>query len=205
MAIACINRALMERIGKMKKEDILLVFLYSKGVTDSVNEPISGRTRLIKLMFIFQKEFKESFNKGNFILEDFPVFFPWNFGPMSKDVLEDLEFFKRIKFIDTEKPNNLNNINFDEADEMRSFAEEYSFGDDTAFEYTSEKYSLSAIGRRYVEERLEPILTDDQWKIISELKKRFNSASLRNILEYVYSRYPDMTDKSIIKNQILGK
>lgn len=189
---------------KMKKEDLILCFLYANGVTESVNEPISGRTRLIKLIFIFKEDYSKQFNKDNLVIseKDLPEFFPWKYGPMSKDVLQDIEFFRKIKFLKTEEVKNA--LAFEEADELNSLTEEYSIDDNAELEYVHEKYSLTDVGKKYVEEVIKPILKDEQWKLLSELKKRFNEASLRNILQYVYSKHPKSTDKSIIKDEIMN-
>lgn len=194
----------MTSTKKLTKEDLLLVFLYAKGVSDSTNEPISGRTRLVKLIYIFKEDYIKQFNKDNFVMaeEDLPDFFAWKYGPMSKDVLQDVEFFRRIKFLKTEEVKNA--LAFEEADELNSLTEEYSLDDNTELEYVHEKYSLTDIGKKYVEEKLKSILNDEQWKLIAELKKRFNESSLRKILQYVYSKHPESTDKSIIKDAIMG-
>lgn len=194
----------MTSTTKLKKEDLLLTFLYSKGATGVVNEPISGRTRLVKLMYIFSKDYSKDFNKDNSVIEDkdLPDFFPWKYGPMSKDVLQDIEFFRRIKFLKTEEVKNA--LAFEEADELNSLTEEYSIEDNAELEYVHEKYSLTDVGKKYVEEKLNPLLKENQWKVLMELKKRFNEASLRKILQYVYSKHPESTDKSIIKDEVLG-
>ena len=187
---------------KLKKEDLLLVFLYSKGIGDSVNEPILGRTRLIKLMFIFKEDYSRQFNKDKPLIEykDLPDFFAWRYGPMSKDVLQDIEFFRRIKFIKTEEAKNA--LAYEEADELNSLTKEYSLDDNAELEYVYEKYLLTDIGKKYVEDKLKSVLSKDQWTLIAELKKRFNAASLRKILQYVYSKHPKYTDKSVIKEEV---
>jgi len=38
------------------RRDILLLLLYSPGVSSQVNERIAGRTRLVKMLFLFKKE-----------------------------------------------------------------------------------------------------------------------------------------------------
>ena len=40
------------------RKDILLLLLYSPGVTEKYNEPIKGRTRILKMLFIFFKNNK---------------------------------------------------------------------------------------------------------------------------------------------------
>lgn len=194
----------MTTVPKLKKEDLLLVFLYSKGATDSVNEPIAGRTRLVKLLYIFKEDYRKQFNKDKPLIadEDLPDFFAWKYGPMSKDVLQDIEFFKKIRFLKTEEVKDA--LAFEEADELNSITEEYSLDDNAELEYVHEKYSLTDIGKKYVDEKLKSLLSEEQWSLIAGLKKRFNEASLRKILQYVYSKHPESTSKSVIKDKIMN-
>ena len=74
----------------MKKEkirsskDLLLLFLYAKGRTGKSCEPIVGKTRLVKMAFLFQKEILHKFNLDAQIDESaMPEFKGHNFGPFS--------------------------------------------------------------------------------------------------------------------------
>ena len=42
-------------------KDLLLCFLYSPGQTNDINEPIVGRTKLTKMMYLFEKEIYPKF------------------------------------------------------------------------------------------------------------------------------------------------
>ena len=58
------------------RKDILLLLLYSPGKTGNPNEPIVGRTRLIKMLFLFKKEALAHFAHGTEISdENFYEFF----------------------------------------------------------------------------------------------------------------------------------
>lgn len=48
-----------QKVGK----DLLLAFLYAEGKGRQCNEVICGRTRLEKMMFIFEKELSKDFFK----------------------------------------------------------------------------------------------------------------------------------------------
>lgn len=189
---------------KFKSGDLLLILLYSSGVKEDLNEQIMGRTRLLKLLFLFDKECYKTFYKENPLIDEdgLPKFFAWNFGPMSKDVLEDLEFFIKIKFV--EQVEIENSFDFEEAAEMTSLSKDYSMDDDVEQEYVSNKYYLTPIGKKYVEKKLWGKLTDKQVELLKELKARINKASLNSILEYVYRKYPKYTERSLIKEEILG-
>lgn len=192
-------------VTKLESGDILLLLLYSKGVKDSINEPIIGRTRLTKTIFIFNKEFYKDFSKDNQLLpfDELPEFFPWKFGPMSKDVLEDLEFFIKINFIAVEEI--ANSLAYEEAQEYSFLMEDVSLANENEKEYVEEMYYLTDLGMKYIESELLPCLSMSQLRIIEELKKNFNKASLKQILQYVYEKYPDFIEKSLIKDAVLKK
>lgn len=190
---------------KLTSGDLLLLLFYSKGISINYNEPILGRTRLIKMVYVFEKEVYKDFIKDKEIYEDIdlPEFFAWDFGPMSKDVLQDLEFFRKINFIQAEDEKNA--FAFEEAQEFSALAEEYSLDDSQEQEYITQKYSLTETGKKYVEQKLYPNLSPNQKNILDNTKKRFNEASLTKIIEYVYRKYPDSTTKSKIAKKVLAQ
>ncbi len=190
-------------LSKIKSPDLLLLLLYSTGSGNDVNEPIAGRTRLIKTIFVFEKEYYSDFRQDNDILEEnnLPDFFPWKYGPMSKDVLVDLEFFIKIKFIATKQLKD--SLAFEEAEEYTSIINDVSLEQNEEQEYTEEEYKLTDTGKLYVESMLLPLLSDNQKKMLKQLKQRFNKAPLNKILQYVYEKYPSYTEKSVIKDKVL--
>lgn len=188
---------------KLKSGDWLLLLLYSRGVNEDANEPITGKTRLVKMIFVFEKECLPLFKKGGCVIDEhsLPEFFPWKFGPMSKDVLEDLDFFVKIKFIQQIEVKN--SFAFEEADEISSFTADNSLDTSIERDYIDYTYTLTVIGKKYVEEKLLSCFKAHEIVLMRELKKRFNKATLREILRYVYEKYEDYTDKSIIKDTVL--
>lgn len=69
--------------------------------------------------------------------------------------------------------------------------------------YATRDISLTDLGRKYYRSLIDelPEGTDAE---ISELKNRFGSIPLRQLVRYVYERYPEFTDKSQIRDSILG-
>ena len=41
-------------------------------------------------------------------------------------------------------------------------------------------------------------------ELVERFKQRFATLPLRQLIRYVYQRYPDYTDKSLIRKDILG-
>ena len=82
--------------NQMSSKDLLLCFLYSPGLTEKVNEPILGRTKLTKMMFLFEKEIYNQFFIDAIDIS-LPDFRPYHFGPFSNQLFEDLSFFQSIE------------------------------------------------------------------------------------------------------------
>lgn len=187
------------------RKDILLLLLYSPGLTDCVNEPIAGRTRLVKMLFLFKKEILADFKNGTDINEDmFYAFFPWDYGPFSRDAYNDITFFVLRGFIHAAAS---------EEETLPEEAEEWekwqsstssSSSEDDVSEFEEERFTLTKRGREFVELNLYSGISDQQKKILCEFKKKALSASLRVLLKYVYKNYPEFTKASVIKEAVLG-
>lgn len=188
------------------KKDILLLLLYTPGETGQVNEPISGKTRLIKMIFLFKKEFLKSFSKNKEISEEeFYNFFAWNYGPFSKEVYDDLMFFELRGFVRTEKNDGeLLAESAEEAELYDSDLEENGSSESvTGYEYVEEKIFLTEKGVEFAG-NLYKNLEDEQKNILTTFKKKMAKAPLKAILRYVYENYPEQIEKSEIKEKVLG-
>jgi uncharacterized protein YwgA len=191
----------------MKKEkirsckDLLLLFLYAKGRTGQQCEPIVGKTRLVKMVFLFEKEILRKFNLDAQIDENaMPEFEGHNFGPFSAKIYEDLEFLVDMGMVDV--------AGSGEEELLEDEKQEYEYWQATAGGKErpfQEIFSLTDLGKEFVETRLITKLTKEHWKVLDEFKKRCTSAPLKALLKYVYTRYPEMTKKSSIRNEVLGR
>lgn len=188
------------------KKDLLLLFLYSPGTSNEINEPIKGRTRLSKLLFIFKKEGLEKFKRGTSVNEDnFYDFFPWNFGPFSSQVYNDLVFFHLRNFIEfSSSIVDGSDIAREELDYWDQITGAEYENDYVVNDYMEEEVKLTDVGLRY-SEPLYNSLTYSQKNLLRLFKDKFNSAHLRSIIMYVYKRYPEYAVNSQIKDSILGQ
>ena len=185
------------------RKDILLLLLYSPGVTDEINEPIKGRTRILKMLFIFKKEVLKYFKKNTDINDDnFYEYFPWNFGPFSSQVYDDITFFLLRGFIATkytyeealpEAASEEKHWQFISGIQSSNVQEGYQ-------EFTEEEFLLTKKGIQFTEKELYDHLSSSQRNLLKNFKKKINNTSLRAILRYVYKIYPDMTEKSQVHN-----
>ncbi len=186
----------------MTGKDLLLLLLYAPGTTRKSNEPIRGRTRLMKLIFIFEREIYKVFEFDRIIAEDnLPGFLKYYFGPFSHDVFNDIEFFKQIRFIQV-TTDEKSDVTPEEEEEYRWWEDNISLPINDISQYTEEIFELSDKGMKYVEtEKLYASLSEKQRNILQEYKKKFNSAPLYAILQYVYKKYPEMAERSKIKDK----
>ena len=190
---------------EMNSKDLLLSFLFSPGITNKINEPIIGRTKLTKMMYLFEKQIYKPFFQ-NEISIDLPLFEPYYFGPFSRQLFEDLSFFQSIGLIITKETD----IPLSPADKVES---EKAFDDADEWEAASfdeeEKnelsYSLSKGGVAYVQDRIWDRYSQSQKDKLQEFKKQINLISLDALLRYVYNKYPDDARKSLIADKYLKK
>jgi hypothetical protein len=195
---------------RLKGKDILLLLLYAKGKTGKLCEPIAGTTRLTKTMFLFEEEVKSYFD--NHDLENLPEFIPWNYGPWSKDLLDYVEFFEGIRFIDVTLYRPAEDISVAEVKEPELWAEEMVVDDKETEDairaeankdmFEQKQYALTETGKKYVETKLIPNLSPEQIEILDRFKKRISSISLYALLRYVYSNY-NKSEANWIKNSVI--
>ena len=192
-------------------KDILLLLLYLPGKTGKNNEPISGRTRLTKMIYIFEKEIKDSFD--NLDKSSMPEFFAYNYGPFSRELFDDLQFFINIGFIkEAEVDIELDNTKLNEEDYYEykyNISEEVGFGEideETVEEEASlYSYNLKEKGSKYVKDNIINNITDEQRDKLIRFKKKVNSLSLDSLISYVYNKYPEDTEKSKIRNNYVSE
>lgn len=191
---------------KLKAKDILLLLLYLPGRTGEYNEPIIGRTRITKMMYLFEKELYKNFD--NISEDSLPEFVAYNYGPFSKDLIDDLRFFKMINFIEDETINE--KVSEEEvAEYLHDIEEDYEYPMEiNLYDVDSPnqiQYKLTEKGIKFVKDKLEGNFSDTQIQILKLFKNKINSLTLSQLLYYVYNKYPDMTVNSLIKDKYLMK
>ncbi len=187
--------------NKLKGADYLLILLF---INDK--QPILGAVRLEKMMFLFNNEISKLLKEKGLDSEKLANFIPYNFGPFSKDIYEQAEFFKGIGFI------KITNINATEALGEVDDWEESAFVDELSDEENGisipdskyMKYELTIKGSEYVSTRLFDKVNEEQKRLLESFKRKITTTPIRELLHYVYTNYPMYTENSLIKNEILG-
>jgi len=91
----------MTQWKKLSGKEALVLMLYLPGNSKNHGEPIPGRTRLIKMMFLFSKEIQPQLRKQglDFVL---PEFTAYDYGPFSADVMNDLQTLHTLDILSIE-------------------------------------------------------------------------------------------------------
>lgn len=192
----------MNSVGKkLTGADYLLLLLYLNNHT-----PICGAVRLTKMMFLFKKEISEALKKKNIECGKLPEFIPYNFGPFSKDVYEQVELFSNIGFIKVTDINAIEDMGEVDDWEESPFIDETVEQEDGYIRQNGKylKYEIERLGIDFVEQKILPNVTKEQKEILEMFKSKITSLSPKQILKYVYTKYPEFTENSLIKDEVLG-
>lgn len=138
-----------------------------------VNEenPIDGRTRLQKMVFVLQQQLKEA---GEYSDSELYSFFAYDYGPFSKELAES---------IDTMIEQGL----------LAEHPEEYNEEGDLKY-----LYELEPEGKELIEQALDQEVLQGILDAAAQLKTRYNEdLTLPEVIDEVYDDYPEFAENSI--------
>jgi hypothetical protein len=204
----------MATIGR--REMLLLLI----GLNDSSEHGLGGITRIQKLLYLLDTEENIHPNGEGFNFEAYKA------GPYSSRVYDDLEFLENLNLIKRSKPSeddletgtlSTSAVTSDpEQAEVDLSFEDLMGPEDvmapgqdeiapTADSYEEMRYTLTDEGKK----KMEDLLSRQEYKPfvqgIRKVKSRFAKYSLNDLLYYVYTRHPDMTTESEIKEKVLRR
>jgi len=176
-------------VAEVEVDDAVVLLLGAPSDTSATSDRIEGITRLEKLLFLLERETDVS----DLLTED-ADFRSHNFGPFSAKVYHAVDVLAAAGLVT-------------DSAEVGSTTEE-SWESDVVLgigmdPYMTRDISLTDRGRKYYRSLVSE-LPDSAEEEITELKNRFGSIPLRQLVRYVYKRYPQYTDKSQIRESILG-
>jgi hypothetical protein len=179
------------------KTDLILLLLYAKGASGKLSEPITGITRLMKLLFLLKKEGK---------VDDAFKFEPYKMGPFSSEVYPEIEFLKNYPtpdspLISTKSVDNNSEIYNPEQIKM---IEDISFYEEEPLssKEINTEFNLTDLGKKIAVQLWDSTPAENRLEI-ENIKTKYSSMTLKDLLRYVYKTYPDMTTKSEIKDQLI--
>lgn len=185
------------------RKDLLLLLLFAPGQSNKENETISGRTRLMKLLYLFERELMDLMPSLRKVTSQAYSFNPYHYGPFSKDVFDDIAFLENVRMVEEEDEGNSS---------MAEIAETRLYFDDLMIDQTGseedQEFYLEPVFKLTEDRGVEfarslfDQLSQNEKKLLSEFKARFNSLPLSTILRYVYANYPESAVKSRIRDSI---
>jgi len=206
------------------RRELLLLLIGLEDNTSS--QGLGGITRIQKLLYLLETE--EQICSG----EDGFEFVPYKAGPYSPRIYDDLEFLENLDFIrrapssGSAKPDSgLDDVTVGESgaeasepekaevdltfDQLMGPEDMMAPGPDeispTADSYEESRYYMTALGKQKVEQLLSNKAYKPFIDGIRRVKSRFAKYSLNDLLYYVYTRHPEMTTESEIKEKVLRR
>jgi DNA-binding PadR family transcriptional regulator len=200
----------------MDRRDFVLLLLGNK------NNPVVGTTRFQKLAFLGEKE------AGLIDVDDSFDFEPFKFGPVSKNLYDDLDFLVNLGFIDKSgEESGINKYSLDDleslsadqflTDNIKNEPDELHDGENIEEELKTELldesrggtsssddsivYRITDKGMNYLE-NAKLIQSQDARKV-QNFKNKYNNKSLKSLLYYVYTKYPNFATESEIRDDII--
>ena len=190
------------------RKDILLLLLFSPGATDKKNEPISGRTRLMKLLFLAEKELLPTIASFRAIAQERRHnFVPYLYGPFSKDVFNDIQFLENARLIN--EGSSGDELSLAETSEFRLFyddallerIEQEAADAEAETNYREPVFTLSKEGESFTACLYESLSARER-KSLQEFKAKYGGIPLTTLLRYIYTTYPESASQSEIKWRI---
>lgn len=173
-------------------DDAVILLLGSAAGRREATGEVKGITRLEKLVFLLERET----DAGKYLTES-PAFEAYNFGPFSQKVYQAIDTLVSAGLVEDSAQLSQNNEDTWELNRV--------IGDDlTAPSYSTRNFRLTELGREYFD-ALRTELPSTVVNQVGELRKKFSGWPLRELVRYVYERYDSYTQKSLIRDEILGK
>lgn len=183
-----------EKVSVENGTDSVLVLLFAGGAKKTENEEIIGNTRLDKLMFLLEKET----TLKKYIIDNFK-FDAYNFGPYSSELFDSVQALVNAGLVSVEKSESEEYLN--EADRYQI---ELQLEENTESPKAATIYSLTPEGKTVASELFQSLSASERQELVT-IKRIFNSISLRKLLQYIYRKYPESANLSVIREQITAE
>jgi len=118
------------------------------------------------------------------------VFTPYNYGPYSKGVYDALELLEDTGLVDETRRYMAEPI--DEVEEASATSSDV--------EGVERSFSLTSRGEAVA--RLLASRHGDVFDALMKLKERYGSLPLAQLIRYVYTRYPESAENSVIRDRV---
>ena len=170
-------------------DDAIVLLLGAPSGSLARHGRIEGITRLEKLVFLIEHE-----TDVRDLLTEHAAFEPYNFGPFSGKVYQAVDTLVAAGLLEDSAELTTSRDDSWEAERV--------VGTQPADPYSTRNFALTDRGRKYYNALIDelPPLTE---QLLEEFKTKFGALPLRQLIRYVYKKYPDFTKNSLIRDEIL--
>jgi hypothetical protein len=188
----------------ISRRDLLLLLLGVDG-KKAAAEGLGGVTRLQKLLFLLEKEEHVVPTGDGFSFEAYKA------GPYSSKLYDDLEFLENLGLIgkkitaETGTEEEAAEIDFSFEDLIEPEREPEDPSGPAPDAYEEFRFFLTPDGVSKIEQLLQNETYEPLVRSVARIKGRYGQYSLNDLLYYVYTKYPDMTTESEIKEKVLRR
>lgn len=151
---------------------------------------VEGVTRLEKLIFLLERETPVQ----DWITEK-ADFTPYRFGPFSSQVYQAADTLAAAGMI-RDSASEAADVE-DRWESLTALMDERDVDP-----YTTRTFELTERGQRYYRALISELPPEAE-NVLQDFKTRFARRPLRQLVRYVYERYPEFTDQSEIRDDIL--
>ena len=176
---------------------------------DAESSGMGGITRLQKLLFLLEEEEGLKLTDGGYHFDAYKA------GPYSPQLYDDLEFLENLGLIEGKVTSEASEP---EAAEVDRLSFDHLMGRDveksldgdvdgaaSADTYEERRFRLTKRGRTRIEELLKSNTVVPVANRIRRVKSKYGKYSLNDLLYHVYTKYPEMTTESEIRDSVLRR
>jgi len=176
---------------QLDQTDTILLLLAAETADPRQRFRCDGITRLEKLIFLLEQE--TEFEKE--VAEPF-TFEPYHYGPYSAAVYSAVDFLRAMRLIDERQVDVSSGLDISEEAEA---LDQSDLNPDSP--YIERQLILTGDGKA-VAKVLSTRVSSSGKEALTEIKDRYGSMPLRQLLRYVYSRYPEFAERSRIRQSL---
>jgi uncharacterized protein len=174
----------------LEVDDAVVLLLGAPSKVPTLRNRVDGITRLEKLVFLLERETPLGEE-----LSEKPDFESHNFGPFSSKIYQAVDTLVAAGLLEDSAAIASSTEDAWEAENL--------IGTSLSDPYATRNFSLTDKGQRYYKALIKELPSDTE-VVLERFKERFGTLPLRQLIRYVYQRYPGYTDKSVIRRDILG-
>jgi hypothetical protein len=175
------------------RADVLLLLLFAPGKSGQDAEPVRGRTRLVKLLYLLKRTLEEKGSRPLVDTDKFYQFYPYRFGPFTREVFDDLEFFRNLGIIRV-APDQSESADLVELAEANESNWEPPITDEPEAvkvdTYNEVEVALTDKGREIARGLWDSLAQEHKNALVS-IKREYGAVPLTQLLRYVYRKYPE--------------